>query len=115
MLYGFASFCQDQRDKNVEGFIPAFQTFGWLIREDWLRACGIDTLPETIEEWETALTAFKNGDPNGNGEADEIPLVASSADEISNWIRAWGINNDFYIADPQNQTVGYLYWRRPRH
>ena len=110
VLYGFASFSQDQRDKNVEGFIPAFQTFGWLIREDWLRACGIDTLPETIEEWETALTAFKNGDPNGNGEADEIPLVASSADEISNWIRAWGINNDFYIADPQNQTVGYGYY-----
>lgn len=110
VLYGFASFSSDKRDNTVEGFVPAFQTFGWLIRRDWLTACGIETLPETMEEWEAALTAFKTMDPNGNGEADEIPLVASSASEITNWIRAWGINNDFYLADPENQKVGYGYY-----
>ena len=110
VLYGFASISLDQRDNTVEGFVPAFQTFGWLIRRDWLNACGIEELPETIEDWEIALTAFKENDPNGNGVADEIPLVASSASEISNWIRAWGINNDFYISDPENQTVGYGYY-----
>lgn len=109
-LYGFASISIDNRDKSVEGYVPAFQTFGWLVRKDWLEACGIDTLPETVEDWEAAFIAMKNGDPNGNGQADEIPLVASNASEISNWIRAWGINNDFYIADSENQKVGYGYY-----
>lgn len=110
VIYGFASISCDDRDKTVDGYVPAFQTFGWLIRKDWLDACGIDKLPETIEEWETALTAFKEMDPNGNGLNDEIPLVASGTPEIQNWIRAWGITNDFYIADPENQTVGYGFY-----
>lgn len=110
VLFGFASISIDERDKTAPDYVPAFQTFGWLIRQDWLGACGIDKLPETMDEWEAALTAFKTMDPNGNGEADEIPLVASSASEITNWIRAWGINNDFYIADPEAQTVGYGYY-----
>ncbi|HML46975.1 MAG TPA: hypothetical protein PKE04_09540, partial [Clostridia bacterium] len=110
VLYGFASVSLDQRDRSQPGFIPAFQTFGWLIRNDWLEAVGIDALPETMTEWEAALTAMKTGDPNGNGVADEIPLVASSATEIANWIRAWGISNDFYLADPENQKVGYGFY-----
>lgn len=109
-LYGFASISMDDRDKTAADYIPAFQTFGWCVRQDWLETLGIEKLPETMDEWEAALTAMKNGDPNGNGQADEIPLVASSAGEITNWIRAWGINNDFYIADPENQTVAYGYY-----
>lgn len=110
VLFGFASICVDERDKTAADYIPAFQTFGWLVRNDWLKACGIDKLPETMEEWETALTAMKEMDPNGNGQADEIPLVASNAADISNWIRAWGITNGFYISDPDAQKVSYGYY-----
>lgn len=39
----------------------------------WLDAVGLDQ-PTTPEELREVLTAFKNEDPNGNGEADEIPL-----------------------------------------
>lgn len=47
---------------------------GWYIRYDWLEAVGKD-VPTTTEELYDVLLAFKNEDPNGNGEADEIPMV----------------------------------------
>lgn len=108
--YGFANFCMDTRDPQAPGYIPAFQTFGWLIRSDWLENVGIDKLPETVDEWEVALTAFKNDDPNGNGIADEIPLVCNSLGEVQNWMRAWGITGDFYISDVENQKVSYGFY-----
>ncbi|MDO5416213.1 MAG: extracellular solute-binding protein [Lachnospiraceae bacterium] len=33
--------------------------FGPMMRKDWLDACGLEA-PETIDEWHTALTAFKD-------------------------------------------------------
>ncbi|GAB2598521.1 ABC transporter substrate-binding protein [Pseudactinotalea suaedae] len=39
----------------------------------WLDAVGLDQ-PTTPEELREVLTAFKNEDPNGNGQADEVPL-----------------------------------------
>lgn len=47
---------------------------GWFLRYDWLDKLGLD-VPETIDELYTVLKAFKTQDPNGNGKADEIPLV----------------------------------------
>lgn len=46
---------------------------GLLIRQDWLDKLGLK-VPADIEEWHRVLTAFKTGDPNGNGIADEIPF-----------------------------------------
>ena len=46
------------------------------IYEPWLKALGLD-MPETTAEFQAVLRAFKERDPNGNGLADEIPLVAS--------------------------------------
>ncbi|MCI8623737.1 MAG: extracellular solute-binding protein [Provencibacterium sp.] len=43
------------------------------INQDWLDACGLE-MPNTIEEFEAMLVAFKTKDPNGNGQADEIPF-----------------------------------------
>ncbi|MBB6480018.1 extracellular solute-binding protein [Spirochaeta isovalerica] len=47
---------------------------GWFIRYDWLEAVGKD-VPTTTDELYEVLLAFKNEDPNGNGEADEIPMI----------------------------------------
>lgn len=47
--------------------------FFW-IREDWLHILGLE-VPTTVEELYEVLTAFRNGDPNGNGLKDEIPLM----------------------------------------
>lgn len=48
----------------------------WL-NQSWLDAVGLE-MPTTTEEFYNVLSAFKEGDPNGNGEADEIPLTSSS-------------------------------------
>lgn len=46
------------------------------INQEWLDTLGLE-MPQTTEEYAEVLRAFKDGDPNGNGEADEIPLTGS--------------------------------------
>ena len=41
---------------------------------EWLEALGVTELPTTTEGFYELLKRFKTEDPNGNGEADEIPL-----------------------------------------
>ena len=45
---------------------------GAMIRQDWLDKLGLK-MPVTQEEFVDVLRAFKTQDPNGNGQADEIP------------------------------------------
>ncbi len=44
----------------------------WVYKP-WLDKLGLK-VPETTDEFEAMLKAFKEKDPNGNGKADEIPL-----------------------------------------
>lgn len=67
------------------------------IRADWLKACGIDKVPTTLEELEVAFDAFVNQDPDGNGVKDTYAL--SSATDygkgkrfFSSIFGAYGIN-----------------------
>jgi putative aldouronate transport system substrate-binding protein len=46
------------------------------INKRWLENLGLE-VPATIEEYAEVLRQFKNGDPNGNGKADELPLTGS--------------------------------------
>ena len=46
------------------------------IYQPWLDALGLE-IPQTVDEMEAVLLAFKEQDPNGNGEADEVPLSGS--------------------------------------
>lgn len=43
-----------------------------VINKTWLDELGLE-IPTTTDEFVEVLTAFRDGDPNGNGEADEIP------------------------------------------
>lgn len=47
------------------------------INKTWLDNLGLDE-PTTTEELFDVLKAFKEKDPNGNGEADEIPLIGAN-------------------------------------
>ncbi|RAR38530.1 extracellular solute-binding protein [Paenibacillus sp. MDMC362] len=47
-------------------------------REDWLKKVGIAKKPETLEEMEAALTAFRNNDPDGNGKKDTYGITSSA-------------------------------------
>lgn len=49
------------------------------INQNWLKAVGKE-IPTTTEALYDVLKAFKEGDPNGNGEADEIPTTLMATD-----------------------------------
>ncbi|MFS0726238.1 extracellular solute-binding protein [Paenibacillus sp. 1P07SE] len=78
---------------------------------EFLEALGIDKLPETTEELYTYLKRVKEEDPNGNGEADEIPLSSASPNNSLRDIRTWllgafGIyEEEIYVDD--NEVVRY--------
>lgn len=44
-----------------------------IINKGWMEKLGLEE-PKTLDEFTNVLRAFKNGDPNGNGIADEIPF-----------------------------------------
>ena len=46
---------------------------GQVIREDWLKKLNLE-VPKTTDDLYKVLKAFKTQDPNGNGQADEIPM-----------------------------------------
>lgn len=70
---------------------------GMGIRKDWLDKLKLEA-PTTIDEWHTVLKAFKEQDPNGNGEKDEIPLLLSNS-AIEIFSGAWGVTPFFYQVD----------------
>ena len=49
------------------------RTHAW-INQDWLDALGLQA-PTTVDELYDVLVAFRDGDPNGNGVKDEIPMI----------------------------------------
>jgi putative aldouronate transport system substrate-binding protein len=58
---------------NVEDCFQCSLAARLWIYQPWLDALGLE-MPQTTDEFEQVLLAFKEQDPNGNGQADEIPL-----------------------------------------
>lgn len=83
-----------------------------FVKSDWLAAYkeaeGVQT-PATTEEFEAMLTYFRDADINGNGVADEIPLIASTNaedDAIYYLMSAFTqISNNFYHIDEDGGIV----------
>jgi len=85
---------------------------GLQMRKDWLDKLGLK-VPETISDWYTTLKAIKEKDPNGNGKADEIPLLSlgyksniSLIDNVGIFASAWGVGQDYYSADDGKVKFG---------
>jgi len=60
----------------------------YWVRTDWLNALGLE-VPQTVEEYENVLRAFKTQDPNGNGIADEVPYFARQWPELIRLVTLW--------------------------
>lgn len=77
---------------------------GPQIRMDWLEKLGLE-VPQTTDELYNVLVSFRDKDPNGNGKADEIPMIAASFTDtnfgIGNLLWGFGIHYDFYVKDGQ--------------
>ena len=98
-----------------DGTIPAFYQLdpdprrttysGIIMRTDWLEALNLE-VPVTMDDWHTVLTAFKIQDPNGNGQADEIPWTESKDQLLKSFMPAFGIYQGMYI-NQETQKVDY--------
>lgn len=63
------------------------------INQEWLNRLGLKE-PETTEELYRVLKAFKEQDPNRNGQADEIPFSAVGINGLINYLKgSWGLGN----------------------
>ncbi|WP_152655176.1 extracellular solute-binding protein [Oceanobacillus sp. CFH 90083] len=66
----------------------------------WLDELGVEELPKTTDEFYELLKRFKEEDPNGNGQADEIPLLDVKMESSRPWllaafgIKEWGIEEN---------------------
>ena len=68
-----------------------------IINKKWLEAVNKEG-PTTLDEYYEVLKAFKEQDPNGNGQADEIPYCFAEdmwCASITNDIGMWGIGNGY--------------------
>lgn len=89
---------------------------GTFVNTAWLEKLGLE-MPETLDEFEAMLYAFKNGDPNGNGLADEIPYVShpnvntlfNDMTTFSSWgiqtLCSWGFKDLMCIDDGKVEYV----------
>lgn len=69
-------------DGNIY-FIPFISdgdaSTAWFIRQDWLNKVGKE-VPNNIEELYDVMVAFRDMDPNGNGQKDEVPFFGMKSD-----------------------------------
>ena len=75
----------------------------WFYRQDWMDALKLEA-PKTMEDLYNVWKAIKEGDPNGNGIADEIPFsVRKQGDNnranLMPFVHSFGIEEFFFAED----------------
>lgn len=81
--------------------------FKQWINIKWLETVGKE-IPTTIEEFKDVLIAFRDGDPNGNGEKDEIPLGIREPSSVYALGGPWGLGHqlrDTYDIDENGKYI----------
>lgn len=82
----------------------------WYINQDWLTKLNLE-VPTTVDELTEVLRKFKTEDPNGNGEADEIPfscdftLNSNQVEGLLNQFAMFGVpeNSYYYCIDDEDK------------
>lgn len=92
-------YCLPQIDVSE----PGQMGFKSWINKDWLEALGLEA-PTTPEEFIEVLRAFKTQDPNGNGQADEIPFALREINAVyttlgGSWGLHWNLQNTINVVD----------------
>lgn len=77
--------------------ISPFDNQAWqvFINTKWLDAVGMEK-PTNADELYAVLKAFKDKDPNGNGQPDEIPLMGSDTGVMCSDVIGWIVNMFLY-------------------
>jgi len=100
---------------TADGAIPALPAISTLqsndamwINSTWMKKLKLNT-PSTAAELTDVLRAFREGDPNGNYQQDEIPLTFIGMWELRFLGHAFGIvDNDYYIAEKDGTVTSSL-------
>ncbi|MDW7659280.1 MAG: hypothetical protein SCM11_19105, partial [Bacillota bacterium] len=93
-------------DGNFYGFPAYMDGLGDVVQymtninRTWMETLGLQ-MPTTTEEFRDVLIAFRDEDPNGNGQKDEIPFLAGPAWSGNTW---YEIINSFVYFQPWYQT-----------
>lgn len=90
-IYSFMTNVHSSRNDSTSGVL--------YINKVWLDNLGLQ-VPTTVEEYFQVLKAFKEGDPNGNGIKDELPLSFCQqfyASQFSMLLGAFGIKDGIMI------------------
>ena len=98
-----------------DGAIPALPAINTLQNNDamwintaWLKKLKLE-MPKTADELTEVLRAFKNDDPNGNYQKDEIPLGFIGMWELRFLGHAFGIiDNDYYVTEKDGKVTSSL-------
>lgn len=80
------------------------------INTKWLETLGLE-IPATLDEFKEVLIAFRDQDPNGNGEQDEIPLGYRDPVMIYQTGGAFGLQyqmTDTYNVDAEGKIHNWL-------
>jgi putative aldouronate transport system substrate-binding protein len=87
---------------QVESLNNTYSRGRILIYEPWLQKLGLK-MPETVNEFIDVLRAFRDKDPNGNGQRDEIPLVSYRDNMSAHYL--YGLMMPFVYTQPNFWTV----------
>lgn len=94
-------------DGNLMYSIPCFRKYDTIAtpvvwRTDWLKNVGINDLPKTLAEYETALYKFAKEDPDGNGKNDTYGLSETGIRPIYG---AFGSYRGKWLLDGEGKVV----------
>lgn len=94
-----ACYSLDGKIYQIPKTTPLLSAEYWWIRQDWLDKLGLE-VPTTVDELYDVLTAFRNEDPNDNGQKDEIPLFDRAGDKMPDeYLYLWDTSTEFYVRD----------------
>lgn len=74
----------------VPGPVSGNGTRGLSVRTDWLQKLGL-SMPTTLDELHTVLTAFTRNDPDGNGANDTYGIGADKTEPFTEIFGAFGV------------------------
>ncbi len=89
----------------LEGSINGPNTNGLVIRQDWLDNVGME-VPTTIDEMYEVMKAFKEQDPDGNGEDDTFGYLGVDTTWFDVVFGAYGIQPTFWMETEDGLRMG---------
>ncbi|MDL2233649.1 extracellular solute-binding protein [Ruminococcaceae bacterium OttesenSCG-928-L11] len=89
----------------LEGSINGPNTDGLIIRQDWLDKVGME-VPGTIDEMYAVMKAFKEQDPDGNGQNDTYGYLGTKTTLFQDIFGAYGIQPSFWMETPDGLRLG---------